>query len=319
MSRPIVFVFPGQSSRDRGMFDRIDAVSPGAGTSARERAEVMSGRRFDGTFSDNLSVQCSVFEADLAYVALAESHGLSASASAGLSLGEYAHLVEIEALSESGARSLVRARGLAYDNGPSGAMAAVHPIDREQAQDIARRVCDRLADAEAVAVSNFNSPTQCVFAGSRAGVDAAMALADEELFASGAVIEERIPMHVARFRPALSGLAAALSEAKWQRPRRAYWPNVDATPIESPDAHQFISSLSRHVHEPVMWRDTVDRMVADFGNPVFVEVGPRQVLTGLMGRRWLKPLSMFALDLLESASPEAFRGRIREIADAAGA
>ena len=38
MSRPLVLLFGGQSSRDAGMFDRLEAADPVAGEAARRRA-----------------------------------------------------------------------------------------------------------------------------------------------------------------------------------------------------------------------------------------------------------------------------------------
>ncbi|MDZ7592564.1 MAG: hypothetical protein U5L05_18205 [Rubrivivax sp.] len=48
-------------------------------------------------------------------------------------------------------------------------------------------------------VSNCNSPTQCVVAGEAGAVAELLRRAEEEHFAGGQVIEQRIPMHTARF------------------------------------------------------------------------------------------------------------------------
>ncbi|RVU45044.1 ACP S-malonyltransferase [Rubrivivax rivuli] len=329
MSRPLVFVFPGQSSRDAGLFRRLDALSPGAGTQAQARAEAAMGRACSASFDHNLDIQCCVLAASLAWLRLAEAAGLRAQASAGLSLGEYAHLVHIGALDEAAAMALVAARGRCYDAGPSGAMAALFPMAAPEAQALCERVCLAQGDPQAVAVSNFNSPQQVVVAGTQAAVDAVLEGADAEHGVLGHVIERRIPMHVVRFEPVAQALQPALRAAPWQAPRLDYWPNVDGCAMNDVTPARLQQSLARHVHQPVRWQQTIDAMRQRWPDAVFVEVGPLQVLSRLMARRWLPAGTVFALDTFEmadapgesgtSASPAATAAwgrRVQEIHDA---
>jgi len=165
VARSLIFVFPGQSSRDAGMFERLAHVSPTHASAALEALEHKLGHRFDGAFSSNLEIQLAVFEATQAWVALLQDAGLHCQASAGLSLGEYSHLVAIGALTRDAARDLVAQRGQCYDAGPAGVMAAVFPMSLHDLEALCARVCDELHSAQAVAVANINSPTQNVVAG----------------------------------------------------------------------------------------------------------------------------------------------------------
>jgi malonyl CoA-acyl carrier protein transacylase len=75
--------------------------------------------------------------------------------------------------------------------------------------------------------------------------------------------------------------------------------------------------LTRHVYQPVRWRATIDALRARMGNPVFVEVGPLQVLARMLSRRWIAAKDVFALDLLELVNPAAWDRRLDEIHRAA--
>lgn len=316
MSRGLIFLFPGQSSRDEAMFARLDRCAPGAGDAAKARVEATTEKSFDGAFASNLDIQAAVFELNVAYLCLARAAGLEADASAGLSLGEYSHLVDIGALSDSEGRDLVAERGRCYDAGPDGAMAALHPIELMQAESLVHRVCEELDDADAVAISNINSPSQCVVAGRRDAVTRVLELADDIHCVLGSIIEPRIPMHVRRFMPVAAALRPRLERVRWRSPRRDYWPNVEARAIAAPAPDQIADHLARHVYERVQWRATIDALCANFGDPVFVEVGPRQVLSKMMGRRWIGAASVFSLDLMEDAGEAAFANTLKEISHA---
>jgi [acyl-carrier-protein] S-malonyltransferase len=318
MARPLILLFPGQSSRDAGMFQRLDALSAGRGEAARGCVERRLGRRV-GEFDSNLEIQLAVHELNLAYLDLFGESRLPVVASAGLSLGEYAHLVAIGALSAGDSRELVAQRGVAYDRGPAGCMAAVQPIDPIEAVDLCADICALLDDPEAIAVSNFNSPTQCVVAGRADAVAVFLSAAEARFFAMGHVIESRICMHMRRFRPAAGDFMPALKAAMWRSPVQPYWPNVMAQPVAKADSKIFCDCLARHVYQPVLWRQTLEAFHALYPDAVFVEVGPLQVLRRMMGRRWFSQAAVFALDPMETAGPSSVQTTLEAIHDAVSA
>jgi [acyl-carrier-protein] S-malonyltransferase len=57
--------------------------------------------------------------------------------------------------------------------------------------------------------------------------------------------------------------------------------NVDATPLS--DLGALKEALIRQVSRPVLWEESVRRMIDD-GVSLFVEVGPGRVLSGLLAR-----------------------------------
>lgn len=296
MTRPVVFLFGGQSSRDAAMFDRLEAVKPDS------QARAWAGE-FDPTFATNRGIQLSVMAAVLGWLEVAREAGIEAVASAGLSLGEYAHLVDIEALSAAEALRVCAARGALYDDGPSGCMAAIYPASWDELAPIVERVAGE-GGARELAPAVFNSPTQTVVGGSREAVEAAIAQADEELYAVGTIVEERIPMHTARFEPVAQSFADVLATAQFGEAQRDYWSNVAAAPLAA-EPETMRQRLTEHVYRPVRWRETVDALVAAHPDAAFLEIGPRTVLRDLLKRRWHPTLPVFSIDPMEADHPAA--------------
>jgi [acyl-carrier-protein] S-malonyltransferase len=274
------------------MLERIIAVSPALTEPLVERASSILGRDLRASyapenpfsFASNQDVQVGVFLVNHLHLVVLQDTVDDAPISLGLSLGEYNHLVHIGALSFEDGLRLVEARGAAYDAGPDGVMAAIFPIDLEALEEVLVR-----ARAHGfIDVANLNSPTQHVVAGERAAVDVALALLEDEHFVQGRVIERRIPMHTARFAPAVAGLRPALERARWQTPVRPYFPNVHGELFERPSAADIVALLSEHVHRPVLWRKSIELVVTQWPDAVFIEVGPRTVLSDLLQRSWCK-------------------------------
>ena len=285
----LVFMFPGQSSRDPGMFERLLALEPST-TKIFEHASDVLGRDLrrhyhaenPEMFATNRDVQIGVFLANHMYGEILRAAGLTAGFSLGLSLGEYNHLVHIGAVSFEDALRLVDVRGALYDAGPDGAMASVSPIDEPDLATVIERA-QRLGCLE---VAVFNSPTHHVLSGEQAAVALALEILEEEHFVDGVVIEPRIPMHSSRFESVGRALHSVLDQIAWKPPARPYLPNVVGRFVEDPGTETFVTLLSQHVYRPVLWRQSVDLIATHVDQAVFVEVGPRRVLCNSLARKW---------------------------------
>ncbi len=298
-----VLLFPGQSSRRPGMLASAEALAPDINGPLLDAAcqtldrDLRAWDKLDPeeAFALNRDVQVGVFVASHLHLQALEARGVQVSASAGLSLGEYNHLVHIGALTFLEALKVVECRGEAYDRGPSGVMAAVFPASVEEVEEVLAKV-DGF-----VAVSNRNSPTQQVIAGESEAVEVALAMLEDELFVSGRVIEKRIPMHTAQFSAAADLFRPALEAAPWRSPGRTYVPNVLGVPVSSPTPLQIVELLSRHVYQAVRWRETIDGFVRANPDVVFVEVGPATVVHDLLQRSWVAAPRGHTADLIALA------------------
>ena len=288
---PLVFMFPGQTSRYPGMLDRVVELH------ARNRALLawssdILGRDLgahyhvdngEAAFARNVDVQVGVFLANHMFLVTLEAAGIDAELSLGLSLGEWNHLVHIGAISFEDALRAVDVRGRLYDEGPRGWMAAIQPIGDEDLGS----VVERARKLGLIEVVNLNSPRQHVVAGERAAVEIAAELAEDEFFAQAHIIDRNVPMHSSLFRSVGEGFREYLEQVPFRAVRRPYLPNRLGAFVENPSANELRDLLATHVHEPVLWRTSLDHLVERHPEAVFVEVGPMSVLHNLMHRKWL--------------------------------
>ena len=286
----IVLLFPGQGSQKPGMAkDLVDALP-----AAREVFQ-----RVDDALETPLSRICFDGPADEltrthnAQPALL-AHGMAVwaatrdvlegkvRAAAGHSLGEFTAYGASGAIGLEAAAKLVRRRGeLMYEAGVRrpGAMAAVLGVLTESIDALCQRVS---SEAGTVVPANYNSPEQVVISGEVAGVDRAIDLVK----AAGAKRAVKLNVSGAFHSPLMEfaqpGLAQALHEAGFRAATFPIYSNVTAQPVSS--ATDAEALLLRQLTSPVRWTDLVKRLAADHPKALFVEMGPGNVLVGLVKR-----------------------------------
>jgi [acyl-carrier-protein] S-malonyltransferase len=284
-----ILLFPGQSSRDPEMLERVLAAWPPAAALVAEASDVLGRdlrsayhpRQGAAMFADNRAIQVGVFLCSHLHLEALRGQGIEGDLSLGLSLGEYNHLVHIGALTFADALRLVDARGAAYDRGPAGMTAAVFPLFYEELEDFVARA----GVYGVVEVVNFNSPTQHVVAGDQKAVRALLCLLDEESSAEAVVLDDRLPLHSRLFQPVADELHPHLLRADWRRPHKPYHPNVRPGPIVAPTPSELVALLTHQVAGPVYWQQAVDEVAGRHPTAELIEVGPRTVLSNLL-RRW---------------------------------
>lgn len=194
---------------------------------------------------------------------------------AGHSFGEYAALWAAGVLSESDLYRLAAARGRAIVEAAAGSdlggMLAV-----AAARDRVAAAVDGIPD---VCIANVNGPAQTVIAGPADALAAAQArLARDEIPAR--LLPVACAFHSPLVAPAASMLARALDTSRFEEPQLAAYANATAGRYPATPAG-VRESLERHLTQPVLWADVVEAMWED-GVRLFVEAGPRNVLSGLV-------------------------------------
>ena len=302
----LVFMFPGQSSRYPGMLDKLAHLHPRAAEVLGLASDTLSrdlrshySEDNAAAFERNVDVQLGVFVANHMMLSALQAEGVDAELSLGLSLGEYNHLTHIGALDFVDALRVVKARGEAYDAGPRGQMASVQPLDLAALEQVVEAV--RARGLGVLEIVNLNSPRQHVLSGDQAAVEAAVALLEDEHYVVPTIIERQVPMHSSLFTGVGEALRPHLRRVRFRATRRAYLPNRLGSPVPSASSDEFVALLADHVHTPVLWRQSIDHVVASHPDAVLVEVGPRQVLTNLLDRKWVSR-PKFATDSREDAS-----------------
>ena len=313
----LVFMFPGQSSRYPGMLDKLVELHPANRELLAEASDLLNwdlGRHFAAenpdAFARNLDVQVGVFVANHMFLQAVEAGGVQADLSLGLSLGEWNHLVHIGAVTFQDALLAVKARGEAYDDGPRGWMASVQPIDFDELKEALEAVKDK----GLIEIVNLNSPRQQVISGEEEAVQAAITLLEQDFYVQPEVIERQVPMHSSLFEGVGARFRRHLEEMDFEMPKRPYIPNRVGKVVADPTRELFVELLATHVHEPVLWRQSIDHILANYDEVVFMEVGPRSVLHNLLQRKWTRN-PKFRTDSRENTGDhlaDVFRG-LREV------
>ncbi|MBU1027387.1 MAG: ACP S-malonyltransferase, partial [Candidatus Margulisbacteria bacterium] len=87
------------------------------------------------------------------------------------------------------------------------------------------------------------------------------------------------PFHCPLMQPAADKLKVELDKIEIKDAQIPVFANVTANPVTS--GSEIKDLLVKQVTSPVLWEDSVKKMVAD-GITNFVEVGPGKVLSGLI-------------------------------------
>lgn len=232
--------------------------------------------------NDTANAQPAILTASVAALRVLEEMGERPTCVAGHSLGEFTALVAADALAFEDALLLVRERGrLMKEAGARrpGGMAAVLGLDAEEVAAICERVSQETGGY--VGVANDNCPGQVVISGDEGALAAGM----EAMQAAGARRVVRLAVSVAAHSPLMAEAAAAFQHAlervPFRPPRISFIANATADVVEEPESIR--EALLRQLTSPVRWRGSVRQMIRR-GIARFVEVGPGDVLTGLLRR-----------------------------------
>ena len=282
------FVFPGQGSQKVGMgrawlaeFDEARAAFDEASTALGFDLAKLCLEGPEDALQLTANTQPALLVVSAAIARVLAARGLEADAYAGHSLGEYSAHVAAGTLALRDAARLVRRRGeLMQEAVPVGvgAMAAILGLAPEAVAAVAAAA----AGDEVCAVANFNSPEQTVLAGHRGAVERAMAAAKERGAKRAIALPVSAPFHCALMAPARAGLAPDLAACAFADPRRPVVVNIDARAVTTGAAAR--DALVRQIDGPVRWVESVRRLVTEHGVRRFVEVGPGNVLSGLVRR-----------------------------------
>jgi [acyl-carrier-protein] S-malonyltransferase len=289
----VAFVFPGQGSQYVGMGKALFDTSETARGVFRRADEILgfalSKLCFEGPESDlndTINAQPAILTVSVACLnALRErwqamGRVIAPRYVAGHSLGEFTALVAADVIDFDTALTLVRERGrLMKENGTDrpGGMLAVLGLEREAVE----RVVKQAGSSGVITLANANSPGQLVLSGEAAALDRASELAR----AAGAARVVRLPITIASHSPLMARAASQFAEIvarlPLRQPRIPVVANITGQILTSAD--DIRKELADHILKPVQWTASVLEMVTR-GSAEFLEIGPGQVLSGLIRR-----------------------------------
>jgi [acyl-carrier-protein] S-malonyltransferase len=273
MGKEIADAYPGA----RHLFEHADEL---LGVS-------LSSLCFDGpedVLNDTYNAQPALYVCGMAALQALKSELADAkpAAVAGHSLGEFTALAAAGALSFEDGLRLVRERGrLMKEAGERypGAMAALLGLDA----DAVRAVCADAAQHTGgkLVLANDNCPGQLVISGDHAALDRGLVLAKEAGAKRAVKLAVSIASHSPLMEPIAEEFRRVLAETTFVTPQVRVYGNVNAALLTSPE--EIREELGLQLTHSVRWTESVRAMIAA-GIEQFIELGPKDVLSGLLRR-----------------------------------
>ena len=284
----VAFVFPGQGSQFAGMGKDLAGAYPAA-RAVFDRADAALGEPlsrlcFEGPeelLKLTANTQPAILTVSLAALAVLAERGRRPEGVAGHSLGEYSAVGAAGGLAVEDLVRTVRRRGELMQEAVPVGIGAMSAVLGPPAEAVAVACAEASRPGDEVVVANRNAPEQNVIAGHAAAVGRAGELLASRGAKRVVPLPVSAPFHSPLMRPAREGLAPVLARLPFADLAVPLYSNVDAASTRA--AADVRDGLIRQVDAPVRWVELIERMVAD-GFDTFVEVGPGNVLSGLIRR-----------------------------------
>jgi [acyl-carrier-protein] S-malonyltransferase len=298
----VAFCFPGQGSLEVGMGREIAEAVPEAMEVYRVGSEVtgmdLAHLCFEAPLEELVETevqQPTLVATSLAILAAVRKEGIEPDVVVGHSVGEFAALASVGAMSEGEAIGLVRERGLAMAEAARqrpGAMAAILGLEDQLVETLCRKILG-------VWPANYNCPGQIVVSGENDAVEECCAEA-ESLGARRAIrLKVSGAFHSPLVAQAGRALKPAIDKIRFSDPVTPFMSTVTAK-IEP--AQRLGSLLVDQLTAPVRFTQAAGELMRG-GATTFVEIGPGNVLSGLVKRidRGVRTFSVNDLASLEKA------------------
>jgi [acyl-carrier-protein] S-malonyltransferase len=298
----VAFCFPGQGSLEVGMGRDIAEAFPAAREVYRLGSDAsgldLEKLCFETPLEDMVETevqQPALVATSLAILAAMRELELTPDVVVGHSVGEFSALAAAGALGTADAIGLVRERGLAMAEAARerpGAMAAILGLEDEEVEKLCRRIVG-------VWPANYNCPGQIVVSGEHDAVEECWGAAARHRAPPARRREVSGAFHSPLVARAADRLRPALERARFAEPLAPFMSTVTAK-IEP--AQRIASLLVDQLTGPVRFTQAATELVRS-GATTFVEVGPGNVLSGLVKRidRSVRTISVNSVESLERA------------------
>jgi [acyl-carrier-protein] S-malonyltransferase len=279
----VAFCFPGQGSLEEGMGREIAEAVPeamrvfevGAEASGLDLKKLCFESPLDELVRTEVQ-QPALVATSLAVLAALRARGIAPDYVVGHSVGEFAAIAAANSIDTAEAIGLVRERGLAMAEAAresDGTMAAILGLD----DAVVEELC---AEIEGVWPANYNCPGQIVVSGEDRAVDELIGKATALGARRAVKLKVSGAFHSPLVAKAADMLRPAVERVRFADPVAPFMSTVTAR-IEP--AQRMASLLVNQVTAPVKFTQAAQGLVKE-GVRTFVEVGPGNVLSGLVKR-----------------------------------
>ena len=301
----VAYIFPGQGSQKVGMgrdlYDNFASAKAVFDQADEALGFPLSRLCFEGPEDElrqTINAQPALATVSYACLKAADEAGGNRlpppAFVAGHSLGEYTALAAANVLDFPTVVYLTRERGrLMYEAGlrEPGGMVAIIGLD----EALLAEVCAQTGTW----IANVNCPGQLVISGAKENLTKASSLAK----AKGAQRTITVPVsgafHTPLMQSAIDGLSQIIATLHFHNPLIPIVANTSAQPMIN--AEQVKSELLNQLSNGVQWQHSIEYMIND-GVATFIEIGPGEVLTGLVRRinRDVKTVNIGDVDAIKN-------------------
>ncbi|HKI23299.1 MAG TPA: ACP S-malonyltransferase [Gaiellaceae bacterium] len=279
----VAFCFPGQGSLEEGMGREIALAVPeamevyrvGSDASGLDLRKLCFESPLDELVKTEVQ-QPALVATSLAFLAALRAGGIAPDYVVGHSVGEFAAIAAANSIDTSEAIGLVRERGLAMAEAAresDGTMAAILGLDDEVVEELC-------AEIEGVWPANYNCPGQIVVSGEESAVEKLIHKATALGARRAVKLKVSGAFHSPLVEKAAEMLKPAVERVRFTDPVAPFMSTVTAK-IEP--AQRMAGLLVNQVTAPVRFTQAAQGLVKE-GVKTFVEVGPGNVLSGLLKR-----------------------------------
>ena len=282
----ISFVFSGQGSQYVGMASKIpvSSVKKELFTKASDflgfDLEYLCNNGSIEELTSTDIAQPALLTVSAIYDALLKERNILPGVVAGHSLGEFSALFSAKVLSFEDALFLVRERGLlmkkASEKAP-GKMLAVIGLPDEKL----KKVLEESSDKGVIVAANFNSPGQVVLSGAGNAIEKAKIVAKENGAKIVKILNVSAPFHSSLMEPVVPEMSKFIDSVQFNKPAIPVVQNATGKVVSA--VEEIKENLKKQLTSPVLWTNSVNIM-SEMGVEKFIEVGPKNVLKGLIGR-----------------------------------
>ena len=307
MPRVIGLLFSGQGAQQVGMGKDLSQQYASAANlfseADRRLKRSISQVAFAGSIEEltktaNCQIALYVHGIALLEVLREELGPFPFQAAAGLSLGEFTAHAAAGTFDFGTGLQLVDARSRLMEEAclsTRGTMAAFVGGEETAVREVAQETD--------VDVANLNSPGQIVLSGATDNIQAAIGLAKEKGIRRAVPLNVAGAFHSRLMASARTQLIPILETAAIRNPGPIVVANVTAAPVKEPT--EIRRTLADQVTGSVRWVETITYLLDQAGCDLLIELGPGQVLAGLVTRirKGTEVISIENLATLRNALP----------------